>query len=83
MIPNLYMLRNKFEVKEDKETLYITEVLEALSDGNWHNFDDLLRETNMSKEMVLRVVNFFRDFGFVEISNGGEAAKLDKDFLKL
>jgi hypothetical protein len=37
----------------------------------------------MSREMVLRVVNFFRDFGFIEISNGGEAAKLDKDFLKL
>jgi hypothetical protein len=28
-------------------------------------------------------VNFFRDFGFIEISIGGEAAKLDKDYLQL
>jgi len=37
----------------------------------------------MSNDTLLRVVNFFRDFGFIEISNGGEAAKLDKDYLKL
>jgi hypothetical protein len=77
------MLSNKFEVNEDKETLYVTKVLKALSDGDWHNFDELHSKTNMSNDTLLRIVNFYRDFGFVEISIGGEAAKLDKDYLKL
>ena len=83
MIPNVYMLRNKFQVNEDKDNLYITKVLDALKDGNWHKFDELYSETSMSSDTLLQVVNFFRDFGFIEISNGGEAAKLDKDYLKL
>jgi DNA-binding IclR family transcriptional regulator len=77
------MLRNRFEVSEGKDALNLTEVLEALSDGDWHKFDDLATETSINKETVLRIVNFFRDYGFIEISMGGEAAKLDKDYLKL
>jgi DNA-binding IclR family transcriptional regulator len=77
------MLRNKVECSEDKRTLTITDILDVLSDGGWHKFDELSAETSISKEKVLRVVNFFRDFGFVEVSMGGEAAKLDKDYLKL
>ena len=63
--------------------MYVTQVLNTLKDGNWHNLDELNNETIMSNDTLLRVVNFFRDFGFIEISNGGEAAKLDKDYLKL
>ena len=77
------MLSNKFEVNEDKETLYITKVLKALSDGEWHNFDELYCKTNISDDSLLRIVNFYREFGFIEISIRGEAAKLDKDYLKL
>jgi DNA-binding IscR family transcriptional regulator len=83
MIPKLFMLRNRFEVSEGKDALNLTEVLAALSDGDWHKFDDLATETSINKETVLRIVNFFRDYGFIEISMGGEAAKLDKDYLKL
>jgi hypothetical protein len=63
--------------------LPLTEILDALSDGEWHKFDDLSAETSINMEKVLRIVNFFRDYGFIEISMGGEAAKLDKDYLKL
>jgi len=77
------MLRNKFQVDEEEDTLYVTQVLNALKDGNWHKLDELNNEANMNNDTLLRVVNFFRDFGFIEISNGGEAAKIDKDYLKL
>ena len=77
------MLRNRLEVEDDKGTMNITIILKTLSDGNWHKFDDLPAETKLDKETVLRIANFFRDFGFIEISNGGEAAKLDQDYLKL
>ena len=77
------MLNSKFEVKEEKSTVNLMIVLKTLSDGNWHKFDDLTAETKLEKDTVLRVVNFFRDYGFIEISMGGEAAKLDKDYLAL
>lgn len=77
------MLRNGLESTEDKVTLTLYDILDALSDGAWHKFDDLSAETTINMETVLRVVNFFRDYGFIEISMGGEAAKLDKDYLKL
>jgi hypothetical protein len=77
------MLRNKLETGQDESIMEIDLILNTLADGSWHNIDDLISETKIAKESLLRVVNFFRDYGFIEISNGGEAAKLDKDFLKL
>jgi hypothetical protein len=77
------MLRNRVEIDEDERSLNIGIVLDLLSDGLWHNLDELTSETKIAKESVLRIVNFFRDYGFIEISIGGEAAKMDKDYLKL
>ena len=83
MIPNLFMSSNSLEVKESENILDTRIVIRTLSDGGWHRIDDLEGETKMSKEKMLRIVNFLRDYGFVEISVGGEAAKLDKDYLRL
>jgi transcription initiation factor IIE alpha subunit len=77
------MLRNRVEIDEDERSLNIGIVLDLLADGLWHNLDELTSETNIAKESVLRILNFFRDYGFIEISIGGEAAKMDKDYLKL
>jgi hypothetical protein len=77
------MLANDPKVGESMSASKISIVLEFLSDGGWHLLDDLVSETKLDREAMLKVVNFFRDFGFIEISIGGEAAKLDKDYLKL
>jgi len=77
------MLRNRYEVEDDERMVDIDLILGSLSDGSWHNIDELTSETKVAKESLLRIVNFFRDYGFIEISVGGEAAKLDKDYLKL
>ncbi|MGD0804357.1 MAG: hypothetical protein ABSA11_09825 [Candidatus Bathyarchaeia archaeon] len=77
------MLTNDPKVGECMSASKISIVLESLSNGDWHLIDDLVSETKLDREMMLKVVNFFRDFGFIEISIGGEAAKLDKDYLQL
>jgi hypothetical protein len=77
------MLRYRFDPEEATSATNLKIVLNTLSDGAWHKFDDFSAETEMEMETLLRIVNFFRDFGFIEISMGGEAAKLDKDYLKL
>ncbi len=58
-------------------------ILNTLSDGAWHKFDELSTKTHIEKDTVLKIMNFFRDFGIVEINIGEEAAKLDNDYQKL
>jgi len=77
------MISNKLEPGEEKNTSKVDTLLETLSDGRWHKFDDLEAETNLERDIMLNIVNFFRDYGFIEISMGGEAAKIDKDYLLL
>jgi hypothetical protein len=75
------MLRNDLDLEEGMDK--ITMVFKALSDGLWHPMDDLAAETMLEKDTMLKIINFFRDYEFIEISVGGEAAKLDRDYIML
>ena len=61
----------------------VSEIINVLSDGAWHLTKELPKEAKVDDETLLRIVNFFRDYGFIELSVGGEAAKLDPDYIKL
>jgi DNA-binding IclR family transcriptional regulator len=54
-----------------------------MSDGAWHKFDDLSAQTKLDKNTIIEITNFLRDYGFIEISKTGEAAKLDDSYIKL
>jgi hypothetical protein len=58
-------------------------LLKPLSDGDWHNFNDLSAQTHLDIETVLQITTFLREYGLVEISPGGESAKLDNKYLEL
>ncbi len=75
------MLRNDLDVEEGMDK--ITVVFKVLSDGLWHRIDDLTVDTMLEKDTMLKIINFFRDYEFIEISVGGEAAKLDRDYIML
>jgi len=77
------MLRKSLEVEENMGASKVKTVVNSLSDGGWHSFDDLIAVTKLDRETVLRIANFFREYEFVEISVGGEAVKLDKDYIRL
>ena len=77
------MLNVGLDVEELAGALKINAILDQLSDKEWHGIDELVSETNVEKDSLLKVVNFFRDFKFIEISVGGEKIKLDKDYINL
>jgi transcription initiation factor IIE alpha subunit len=77
------MLSTSLEVKETSGALKINTVLEELSDKGWHRIDELSASTCVDRDKVLKIVNFFRDYGFIEISMSGETVKLDKDYVDL
>jgi DNA-binding IclR family transcriptional regulator len=58
-------------------------ILNTLSDGAWHKFDELSAETQLEKDTVLKIVNLLKDFGFVEIDLKSEEAKLDNYYKNL
>ena len=77
------MLRKRLESEEEPDSMKINAVLDALSDKHWHRIDELVTQTGVQLEKVLRIVNFFRDYGFIEISINGKTVKLDKDYVDL
>jgi transcription initiation factor IIE alpha subunit len=77
------MLSTSLEVKETSGALKINTVLEELADKGWHRIDELSASTCVDRNKVLKIVNFFRDYGFIEISMSGETVKLDKDYVDL
>ena len=75
---------NKYvEGEEITGEMEIGSVLSLLSDKEWQSIHDIVEATRVPELNVLKIVNFFRDFGFIEISVGGEKVKIDKDFVDL
>jgi hypothetical protein len=61
----------------------IKKLLRPLSDGEWHQLEDLSTETKISRVEVLMVADSLRGFGFLELNLDKTAVKLSDDFLKL
>ena len=83
MIQKIHMLRQFLDDQEATGAMKINSVLGCLSDKEWHRINDLCAETNLSEETMLIIVNFFRDYKFIEICMSGETVKLDKDYVDL
>lgn len=61
--------------------MQIKEVLNRLTDQTWHNLDELSSVTHLDKEKTAKILAFFKEYGFVELS--GEKVKIDKDYLSI
>ena len=83
MIQKTHMLRQFLDDQEAIGAMKINSVLGCLSDKEWHRINDLCAETNLNEETILKIMNFFRDYEFIEISMSGETVKLDKDYANL
>jgi len=44
----------------------ISQILEALQDGEWHGEEEMARTLNMSPELVQKVVRFLAKYGLTE-----------------
>jgi hypothetical protein len=58
-------------------------LLKPLSDGDWHNLDELSTQTHLEKKTILEVTTFLEEYGIAELNQNRDAAKLDSHFLKL
>ena len=77
------MYNSSVESEEITGEMEIGSVLDLLSDKEWHSIDDIVEGICVPKLHVLKIVNFFRDYGFVEISMNGERVKIDENYVDL
>ena len=58
-------------------------ILELLSDGKWHEIDELLVEVRLTEQKFREVTEFLDKYGFVEFDHENRKVKVNKDFRKL
>jgi len=58
-------------------------ILELLSDGKWHEIDELLLRVKLTERKFREVTEFLDKYGFVEFDHENRKVKVNKDFRKL
>jgi DNA-binding IclR family transcriptional regulator len=58
-------------------------ILELLSDGKWHEIDELLVRVKLTEQKFHDVTEFLDKYGFVEFDHENRKVKINKDFRKL
>jgi DNA-binding IclR family transcriptional regulator len=58
-------------------------ILELLSDGKWHEIDELLVRVKLTEQKFRQVTEFLDKYGFVEFDHENRKVKINKDFRKL
>jgi predicted transcriptional regulator len=58
-------------------------ILELLSDGKWHEIDELLVSVKLTEQKFRQVTEFLDKYGFVEFDHENRKVKVNKDFRKL
>jgi DNA-binding IclR family transcriptional regulator len=47
----------------------IAEVLEILSDGEWHSIDEVRKEMGLNEDQVKRITEFLSEYEFISVDN--------------
>lgn len=62
---------------------YVNEILEHLSDGEWHNLAELSRTLDVPFQQLNNVIQFLGKYGFVEIDKDLVNVKMKADFREI
>ena len=58
-------------------------ILELLSDGKWHEIEELLFRTGLNERKFQESISFLGEYDFVMIDETKRRVKINKDFQKL
>ena len=58
-------------------------VLEFLSDGEWHDSQELLLELGVADYDFKEIIGFLNKYGFVKVHAKNRKVKINKEFRKL
>ena len=58
-------------------------ILELLGDGKYHGVEELQEEIELSAEQTREILTFLTEYGFAEMNQRNEKARIRKDAKKL
>ena len=58
-------------------------ILELLSDGKWHDVEEVLSSAGLSEMEFLEVTEFLSKYGFVKVDEKNLKLKVNRDFQRL
>ena len=58
----------------------IDRAIETLKDGEWHSLDAVIKELNLPKGKVKKVLQFLLEFGFVVFDDEERKVRIDREF---
>jgi DNA-binding IclR family transcriptional regulator len=61
----------------------ITMILDILSDGKWHETEELLLRLELNEQKLQEVTTFLNNYDFVKVDRKSGKVKINKDFQKL
>jgi len=70
-------------VEDSSTDAKISEILEALADGNWHTKEELLEKTKLRREDAEKVLKFLEDFKFITVNKDDGKIRLNEAFRKI
>jgi hypothetical protein len=76
------LLNATFPLAFERGTLSqkLTGLLEVISDGNWHETDQLCHETGLSDSEIREITDFLGRYNFAEVDEAHERVRINKDF---
>jgi DNA-binding IclR family transcriptional regulator len=58
--------------------LKIEEVLEKLSDGEWHSLEELRKKMNLSRNQIQQIAGFLKQYEFVTVDETEKRIKIEE-----
>jgi predicted transcriptional regulator len=58
-------------------------ILELLSDGKWHETEELMLSVGLSAREFREIAGFLSKYGFVEVDEENRKLRVDRDFQRL
>jgi len=60
----------------------VAEVLEILSDGNWHTLEEVRREMNLNRNQIQQIAGFLKEYEFVAIDEKQKRMRIEETVRK-
>ena len=61
----------------------LCDLLDMLSDGKWHEADQLRQSMNLPEDEMKEILDFLGKYHFAEVDEKKDRLKVDKDFKKI
>ncbi|MEM4704207.1 MAG: hypothetical protein QXJ02_03980 [Candidatus Bathyarchaeia archaeon] len=65
-------------MEDTSTTTKIEKMLETLSDGRWHTFNEIQEKTKMKDVQLQQIAKFLKEYGLILVDENGKRLKLEK-----